>query len=171
MENKMNRRMTLALGTMALLGMGLAIPTSDAVAQTAQDLVGNWTLVSAQTVQPDGKKSPTFGANPRGILIFGSDGRFSYLFTSADLPKFASNNRGTGTPKENTAVVRGSIATFGTYSVVDKGLVIKVEFSTFPNWNGTEQKRTIAISGDEMKWTNPAGSAGGVVELGFKRAK
>jgi hypothetical protein len=49
--------------------------------------------------------------------------------------------------------------------------MIKVEFSTFPNWNGTEQKRTIVISGDEMKWTNPAGSAGGVAELGFKRAK
>jgi hypothetical protein len=67
--------------------------------------------------------------------------------------------------------VQGSIATSSTFSVADKSLSIKVEHSTFPNWIGTNQKRTIAISGDEMKWTNPAGSAGGVVELVFKRAR
>ena len=108
--------------------------------------------------------------NPKGTIIFTSDGRFIYLFASADLPKFASNNRATGTAEENKAVVQSSIATFGTYSVADKDLTMKVEHSTFPNWMGTDQKRTIAITGNDLKWTNPAGSAGGVVELIFKRA-
>jgi hypothetical protein len=40
---------------------------------------------------------------------------------------------------------------------------MKVEHSTFPNWMGTDQKRTIAITGNDLKWTNPAGSAGGVL--------
>jgi hypothetical protein len=48
--------------------------------------------------------------------------------------------------------------------------MFKVEHSTFPEWMGTDQKRTIAITGNELKWNNPAWSAGGVVELVFKRA-
>jgi hypothetical protein len=165
----MNRRI-LALSTMALLCLGVALPGA-AAAQTAKDLVGTWVMVSADTARADGSRVPTFGANPKGILNFTSDGRFIYLFSNADLPKFASNNRATGTPEENKAVVQGSIATFGTYSVADKTLTIKVEHSTFPNWIGADQKRTVTITGDELKWTNAAGSAGGVVELAFRRAK
>ena len=155
---------------MALLCLGVALPGA-AAAQTAKDLVGTWVMVSADTARADGSRVPTFGANPKGFLNFTSDGRFIYLFSNADLPKFASNNRATGTPEENKAVVQGSIATFGTYSVADKTLTIKVEHSTFPNWIGADQKRTVTITGDELKWTNAAGSAGGVVELAFRRAK
>jgi hypothetical protein len=46
-----------------------------------------------------------------------ADGHFSLVNTRADLPKFASNRRDQGTPEENKAVVQGSIAYFGTYSV------------------------------------------------------
>ena len=49
-------------------------------------------------------------------------------------------------------------------------LMIKVVNSTFPNWIGADQKRTVAITGDQLKWTNAAGSGGGVVELVLKRA-
>jgi len=166
----MNRRTTLALSTMALLCLGVALPGAG-VAQTAKDIIGNWTLVSADTVRPDGSKVRPFGDNPKGTIIFTSDGRFIYLFANADLPKFVSNNRAMGTAEENKAVVQGSIATFGTYSTADQELTLKVEHSTFPNWIGTVQKRTIAITGNDLKWTNPAGSAGGVVDLVFKRAR
>jgi hypothetical protein len=154
---------------MTVLCLGVAAPNTS-VAQTANDLVGAWTLISSDTVRPDGSKIPTFGDNPKGIIIFTSEGRFIYLLSRGDLPKFTSNNRNTGTPEENKAVVQGSIATFGTYSVAGTDLLIKVENSTFPNWIGADQKRTIAIAGDELKWTNAAGSGGAVVELVLKRA-
>jgi hypothetical protein len=38
----------------------------------------------------------------------------------ADLPKFAANNRNVGTPEENKAIVQGSFAYFGTYTVTNK---------------------------------------------------
>jgi hypothetical protein len=156
---------------MAMLCLGIALPGAG-VAQTAKDLVGTWTLVSAETVRLDGSSGPTFGADPKGLLILTSDGRFLYLFSRSDLPKFASDSRATGTPEENKAVVQGSISTYGTYSVTDKSLAIKVENSTFPNWLGNDQKRTITMmTGDELKWTNPAASAGGVAELVFRRAR
>ena len=151
----MNRLTTLALSTMTLLCLGVLSP---ALAQTAKELVGTWTVVSGETVRPDGSTAPTFDDNPKGRLSRG------------DLPKFASNNRTTGTPDENKAVVQGSIATFGTYSVSGNELTLKIEHSTFPNWIGADQKRTIAITGDELKWHNSAGSGGGIVELVLKRA-
>ena len=88
-------------------------------------------------------------------------------------PKFASNNRLEGTPEENTAAVRGSIAYFGTYSVseADHTLDFHIEKSTFPNWDGATQKRSVTVTGDEMKYTNTAASAGGKAELFWKRVK
>jgi len=45
------------------------------------------------------------------------------------------------------------------------------ETSTYPNWNGTLQKRTFTVSGDELKYGDAASSAGGRVELVWQRAK
>jgi hypothetical protein len=99
----MNRRTTLALSTTALLCLPIAL-AGTALAQTAKDLVGTWALVSNDTIRPDGSRVPTFGPNPKGIIVLGSDGRFIYLFSRSDLPKFETNNRATGTPDENKAV-------------------------------------------------------------------
>jgi len=90
------------------------------------------------------------------------------------LPKFASNDRAKGTAEENQAVVAGSIAHFGKYTVdqKDKSFTFHVETSTFPNWDGTTQKRAFTVSGGELKYTNPVASAGGGrVDLVWKRAK
>jgi hypothetical protein len=44
--------------------------------------------------------------------------------------------------------------------------------STFPNWNGLDQKRLItSLTADELKCTNPAASVGGTAELVWKRVK
>jgi Lipocalin-like domain len=169
-SNIVNPRSIVALSTMALLFVGVVVPRAG-LAQTAQDLVGSWTMLSNVTTRADGSKFPTWGDNPKGRLILASDGRFSTVVTRADLPNFASKNRMQGTAEEYKAVVQGSIAFFGTYSVADKVMILKVEASTFPNWTGTEQKRPLTITGDEMKWTVAAGSGGGTVELVWKRIK
>ena len=141
-------------------------------AQSAKELAGAWTLLSSDTVAPDGKRTPTLGADPTGSLIFTEDSRFVWLLLNKDLPKFVSNNRATGTPDENAAVVRGSIAVYGTYGVAGKDLVFSIEQSTFPNWRSTQQKRTVtSFASSELKWINPIGSTGGVAELVFRRLK
>lgn len=160
-------RRTWATAGAVTLGILCAGP---AAAQSARELAGAWTLVSSDTINAEGRRTPTLGANPTGNLFFTDDGRFLWLLLSTDLPKFASNNRATGTPEENAAVVRGSIAVYGTYAVEGKDLLFNIEQSTFPNWRGTQQKRTITSFGSgELKWTNPAGSTGGVAELVFRR--
>src|ERR1700747_1345332 len=124
----------------ALVGLAIsfAVPT---FAQQANDVVGAWTLVSI-TLEKDGKKTDFYGPNPQGQLIYDATGHFSVIITRSDLPKFASDNRVAGTPEENKAIVQGSLASFGTYSVneTDKTYTQHVESSTFPNWKGTEGK-------------------------------
>ena len=102
------------------------------------------------------------------------DGRISLILMRASLPKFAANNRMKGTPEENQAVVQGSLAEYGTYAVASEKehLVIwHLEACTFPNWDGTDQKRIMDVSGDELKITVPTGSTGGSNYLIWKRAK
>lgn len=169
----MNRRTALTAISTSLLLAGLAAPAGDAAAQGAKKLIGTWAPVSVDTTDASGKKTPSFGPNPRGSLIFTSSGRYSIWVGAGSLPKFASNNRAKGSAEENQAVLAGSIAHFGRYTVdeKDKSFTFHVETSTFPNWDGTAQKRPFTVSGDELKYTNPAGSAGGRADLVWKRVK
>jgi hypothetical protein len=166
----MNRRSILSISAMTTLALAL-LPGS-AFAQTAKDLVGTWKSVSTIVTGPDGRKSEPFGPNPNSVLVFDANGRFVLVNTRPDLPKFASNNRMQGTAEENKAIVQGSIAYFGTYSVVDKVITLKLEASTWPNWTGTDQKRPIiSFMGDDMKLSTPAASVGGTAENTYKRIK
>ncbi len=100
----------------------------------------------------------------------------TYTLVSADttgLPKFASNNRTKGTPEENQAIVAGSLGHFGKYTVdeKDKAFTFHIEASTYPNWDGTAQKRPFTISGDELRYGTAAASGGGRADLVWKRVK
>ncbi len=171
------RTLVAMLSVVTAFAVVMPFPGSDACAQkkttsTAEQLIGHWTLVSVRNEQ-DGKTTEPLGPNPKGLFIFDRSGRYVVLQVRADLPKFASNRRDKGTPEENKAIVQGSSAHFGTYTVNEKegSYTVRPEAATFPNWVGVEQKRFFFISGDELKITNPTGSRGGVSTLVLKRAK
>src|SRR5258707_1016563 len=115
----MNRRSIL--NGLAMTALGLTLTASHAAAQSAKDLVGVWTLTTADA----------FGAAPKGSIIFEANGRFSAILMRAELPKYASNNRTQGTPAENKTTVEGSLAYFGTYSVTGTDLNFHIEGSTY----------------------------------------
>ena len=157
------KMLAAAAATMALSGF--------AVAQAPDGLRGTWMLVSSVT-DKDGQRSEQFGSGARGMMTLDAAGNFMLTIIGPGLPRFASNNRAGGTPEENMAVMSKSIAMIGTYShdPADKTLTFKVENSTFPNWNGTEQKRVIvAVSKDELKYITPTASSGGVGTVTWRR--
>lgn len=170
----MVRRNAFRLGLATVLASQAAVFSSSMVlAQSASDVVGTWTLVSSVT-EKDGTRTDQFGSGANGMLTFDAAGHFMLTIIGPDLPKFASNNRAGGTSEENKAVVSKSIAMIGTYSVnsADKTLVLKVDSATFPNWNGTEQKRLLSLSSkDELKYVTPTASSGGIGTVTWKRAK
>jgi len=160
--------------SVTMLVLGFVLLRGNAAGQqkamsTKDQLVGMWKLVSAEAEQ-DGKKVEFFGPNPVGIYIFDANGRFFSQVSRSDLPKFASGNRYQGTPEENKAVVQGFIAYFGTYTVSEsRTLALHMVNSSFPNFNGTDQKRTIAINGDEMQYSSTGTSFGASAHQVWKR--
>ncbi|MDX2155063.1 MAG: lipocalin-like domain-containing protein [Hyphomicrobiaceae bacterium] len=145
---------------------------SGAIAQTAEELSGVWTVVKIENVAADGTRTPAFGKEPLTQLILTRDGHFSQSFIRSDIPKFASNNRTTGTPEENAAAVKGASTSFGTFSVADKVVTLKIVGSTYPNWNGATQPRPLVrFSADELVWRVPMATTGGTIETQWKRVK
>src|SRR5436305_12248521 len=159
--------------------LALALSAGAAATQPAAGLkdqiVGAWDFVVAEVTAPDGKKSFPFGETPKGILIFTPDGRFAQIHIAGDVPKFASGNRLTGTAEEYAAINRRSLAVFGTYTVDEekKTVTYKIVSSTFPNWEGEAQTRTIdKLDADEFVNTNPNVAGGrGSVSTSYRRAK
>jgi lipocalin-like protein len=156
----------------------LVASCTGALAQTKSmrdQIVGTWDFVVAEVTAPDGKKSFPFGETPKGIIVFTPDGHFTQIHVASDVPKIASNNRLTGTPEEYATIMRRSISVFGTYTVDEakKTVTFHIVSSTFPNWEGESQTRTIdTLTADEFRNTNPnvAGGRGSASNL-YRRAK
>jgi hypothetical protein len=138
-----------------------------------EQLVGSWILVSL-TAGDGAKQTMPYGPNPKGTMMVDANGRFSITVVRSDLPRFASDNRMTGTAEENMAIVQGCIAYFGTYSIDEATHVItvNVEGSTFPNFDGGTQTRILSFSGDEVTYLNPPPSmGGGTAKVTYRRAR
>jgi hypothetical protein len=165
------------LAAFGLLGLILTGPSFVAAqskgADLRQQIVGAWTLVNV-VLEQGGTKSEPFGPNPKGIATWDANGNFIHVLFRADLPKVASNNRMAPTPEEGKALAAGMLVTYGKYSIsdADGSVTMKIEASSFPNWNGAEQKRTITVAGDEMRVINPTPpSGGGTAYVVWRRVK
>jgi len=173
----MRRLCRLALETLLLsLLLSLALIPSAAFAQQTplkDQLVGSWALVSNDNVAPDGTKRQLFGPHPKGIFIFDARGHYAQIMLNPDRPKFKGKTRLDGTAEENSAVVRGTAAQFGTWSVDEATgmLATDVAHHLFPNDDGVRMMRKIAIVGDELKVTTLTPSGGGTSQLVFRRLK
>jgi len=158
-----------------ITALGIVLMTSATVGQPAKSdkdrFVGTWTLVSLTSGEGANQTLP-YGPNPKGTMMVDVNGR-SIMVARSDLPKFASNNRMSGTPKENKAIVQGSIAYFGTYSIDEAThvLTVNIEGSTFPNFMGGTQTRILSFDGDEVTYFNPTPSMGGSAKVTYRRAK
>jgi len=165
--------MTRIIVSFAAFVLFICFGAAGAQAQTAQDLVGTWTLASA-TIGSGEVKMDMYGPDPSGTLIFGRDGHYALVFLRRDLPKLTSNSRLSQTVEESRDITKGSIAHFGTYRVEEdeagKALMLHIEGSTFPNWAGTEQRRSFSLSGDELSYISP-GSSGIATDIVLRRAK
>ncbi|WP_220137884.1 lipocalin-like domain-containing protein [Myxococcus llanfairpwllgwyngyllgogerychwyrndrobwllllantysiliogogogochensis] len=175
----MTRSPLRALPTVSLLLLAVLLPSREADAgekSFKEQLVGSWTLVLVDNVLPDGKRVQLYGAEPQGLLMFDGRGRYSIQILRAGRARFASSDKNQGTPEENQATVRGTNSHFGRYSVneVEHTVTFHIDHASFPNWEGTQQRRTFTLTGDELKYIVPApttGGTGAVGEVKWRRAK
>jgi hypothetical protein len=157
---------------MAALGLAL-LPTNLHSQQGSlkDQLVGTWTIVSWESIAPDGTKRQI--ANPKGFLMFDSGGRYAQLVARADRPKFKS--AGKPTAEELAAAVEDFFAAnAGTWRVseAEKLLVQEFDAALRPNNEGTLFRSGIDLSGDELRLTSvrplPTGAR---IDVLYRRAK
>ena len=171
----MNRRDVL--GTSAVTALGALLPaTAFAQQKTLKDqLVGSWTLVSNDAMAPDGKKEQFYGPNPKGVLILDSAGRYASVMGRPDRAKLKSASRFDldASPAELKALLLGFGANAGTWSVDEAGksLVRRIENALIPNTEGTEQKGSVALSGDDLTITQTSSTSGVKTIAVYRRAK
>jgi hypothetical protein len=118
-------------------------------------LIGTWLLASWEQKKGDGTSLRRYGENPVGVAFFDAGGRYIISVMRSDRPNYASGALWQGTSEENEATADGTISYFGTYSVneADSSIAIHIDGSSFPNWNGADQKRLVAIAGDQLTLT------------------
>jgi hypothetical protein len=170
----MNRRSIFSLTAITALGLSLLPGVAFSQQKSLKEqLVGTWTLVSADSIEPNGTKMPLVrGADVKGLQIFTDSGKVSFQVIGGH-SKIASNDRLKMTPDEMKATAESVLSYFGTYTVneAEKSYTIQIETSSFPNQTANPAKRMVAITGDEMKVTNPGRLAGGQTVIVWKRAK
>jgi Lipocalin-like domain len=162
-------------GLSTFLALALVLPGSALGQQKAlkEKLVG--TQVSIDVVSADGTRRPLYGENPKGIVIYTSDGYFSLMQARIDLPKLASGRPATATVEEAKAVVAGSIAYFGRYSLDETSNVLSVDIqaSTFANQvsDPTEKRTITSLTERDLKFTRLGVLPDTRLEVVFKRAQ
>lgn len=151
----MNRQ----IASMVLAGVAPAVQAAQAA---IPDFAGSWALVAADVQRPDGSIERDYGAAPRGRLVIDAQGRYALQIFKAERPRFASADKSAGTGDEFRAAVLGSSTHYGTIALEDGQLVFRIEAASFPNWEGTMQRRSFELHGDELRYRVPARPDGGI---------
>ncbi len=160
--------------TIACFILGLLFTTPGTTdAQSTSPFVGDWAPVSITNIQPGGKKVRAFGQHPMGMVVFTSNGLFTWAEVDPALPPIAANNRNGGTANENKAIVQRSLFYFGSYTVdaAKKTITLHIDGSSYMNWKGVEQVRKYTLVGDTATFTNPTASVGGKAIAVLQRMK
>ncbi|MCX7373770.1 MAG: lipocalin-like domain-containing protein [Alphaproteobacteria bacterium] len=163
------RLFILLFGTLVAPGPAWSQPTS-----MRDGLLGAWLFVSVVSQSDDGTRAEPFGPNPKGIIIFSPDGRFSLFQSTAEIPRLAANDRARASPEEAMRVVRDSIAYYGTFTVNEaaREFSLTLEGSTYTNlMSSTPQRRILAtLTPTELAFSNPRTPSGLTLHTVWRRA-
>ena len=168
----MARFIVLQIFTVVVAAFALIGSASAAQKITKAQLVGSWRLVATENTLANGTRFNPF-ENGKGMLVFDRAGHFSWMLLRGDIPKIASGNRTQVSADESQGVTLGTLAYFGTYSVdpASNTLTMHIEASSFANFDGQDQKRTLILQGDELAIANAAGASGGSGVVKWQRVK
>lgn len=127
-------------------------------------LRGTWTLVAADKLLPGGARARDYGERPHGRLIVDARGRYSLQIFKSERLRFAADSKADGSADEFESAVMGSSTHYGTVAIDDKAgqLVFSIEASSFPNWEGTVQRREYGLQGSELSYRVPPRADGSI---------
>ena len=139
--------------------LGLVLWPGNTVARQEslkEQLVGAWDLVSCERTTAKGAKQP-YCVNSIGILMFDASGRYAHIIGASGRPKITTFKRSDVPAEQYKAVAEGFLANFGTWSVNERDRTVTRHYlaSMLPNYEGTDNKSSVKIVGDELTFDNP----------------
>lgn len=149
-------------GVMLAMLAGVATPATAPADEFP--LQGTWTLVAADKIVPDGERTRDYGEAPKGRLIVDGDGRYSLQILKSERLRFAADSKAGGSAEEFRSAVMGSSTHYGTVAIDHRNdlLVFSIEGSSFPNWEGTVQKRQYQLDGQQLSYQVPPRADGSI---------
>lgn len=151
--------------TGALVAMLAGLAAHDAQVPTPVfPLQGTWTLAAADKILPDGETTRDYGENPQGRLVVDASGRYSLQIFKSERLHFASDSKADGSVDEIRSAVMGSSTHYGTMTIDERAevLVFSIVGSSFPNWEGTTQRRQYKLDGAELRYKVPPRADGSI---------
>ncbi len=127
-------------------------------------LQGTWTLVAADKLLPDGTRARDYGDRPKGRLTIDAHGRYALQIFKSERLRFATDSKAAGSADEFKSAAMGSSTHYGTLAIEESAgqLVFSIEGSSFPNWEGTVQRRRYELAGDRLSYQVPPRGDGSI---------
>ena len=141
----------------------LTLPTILISGAEQHALVGTWRLTLSEFRDSHGGTSYPLGKDAVGMLIYDSNGNMAVQLMQQSRPKFLSADRANATAEEFKAAFVGYDAYYGTYTIDTEAKTVThhVRGSLFPNWVGSDLKRSFEISGKLLYLRTPPFLIGG----------
>ncbi len=142
-----------------------------------EQFVGTWRLISSEFRRTsDGEVTFPLGKDATGLIMYDAFGNMSVHIMKLDRPKFATNDRSSGTLEQTKAAYGGYIAYYGTIEVDEKEhkVIHHAEGSLFPNEVGRPLIRYYEFKDDLLILNTPVLSMAGEKVIGvltWKRVK
>jgi Lipocalin-like domain len=113
------------------------------------EVVGSWRLVSARAPDDGAGNEAPFGSSPRGVLMYGADGRMSVIITHGGRSSLSDDS--VASPTDHRAEAFATwFAYAGRYSLTGDEVRHHVEVSTVENWVATDLVRQVTLEGDRL---------------------
>ena len=156
---------TLILLFFLLCGCVAMAQNSETNKTGGNSIAGTYTLILVDNILADGSRVHLYGDNPHGLLVFDDKGNYTLQIMSDSRPKFAAGDKSKGTDDENRVAVKGCNTHFGTYTIdgTTHTITFNILHASFPNWEGTQQKRPFTLIGGVFKYTVPTPTTGSAV--------
>jgi hypothetical protein len=151
--------------------IALSLCPTQSVALTQDEIAGTWSVVSIQHEEQSGKKSMPLGEHPRGVLIIGSDGRFTAVLVAEG--RTPLQNEGSMAELTQSVIAYSARATIEPDS--GNSTSLKVTLVPDVSWNpastGNSDTRSITLQGNKLTVTSttPAGTETQTYERAARR--
>ncbi len=150
-----------------MIGMTLAMLAGIAAREAPaaeSPLHGTWDLVAADKILPGGEVVRDYGESPKGRLVVDAAGRYSLQIFKSERLRFGAADKAGGSADEFKSAAMGSSTHYGTVAVDGANglLVFSIEGASFPNWEGTVQKRQYELDGGTLTYRVPPREDGSI---------